>query len=215
MDLIRCGGADADIGFRHQRVPRFRKEGIGIFPGFDNLTARNLDPCPGKCLPHQGLALDPADLVGPYPGHVEIGAQAGFGLKPEFVVRVDPVQFSVAVREVAKCTDQLVIIVHAIDAKIFGEGGLQLGAQRIITLICQSEDIDAVVVERQREPVIVGRKVRGQKNEVHRRLPSEKLTKYTKFWWSYGFQLKQDLCAFEKRRGLFSFTFGRWIALWA
>jgi hypothetical protein len=38
-----------------------------------------------------------------------------------------------------------------------------------------------MVLERHREPIIVGRKVRGQENEVHWGLPREKLSKYTKF----------------------------------
>jgi hypothetical protein len=46
------------------------------------------------------------------------------------------------------------------------------------------------------EAVIVGRQVRGQKHEVHRSLPREKLTKHTKSSRQYG---NQNRIRFESR----------------
>jgi flavin-binding protein dodecin len=67
-------------------------------------------------------------------------------------------------------------------------------AQGIIALLRQPEHGDPVVLERHREAIIVGRKVRGQKNKVHRGLPREKLTKYTKFSLIYDLRFWVDIC---------------------
>jgi hypothetical protein len=80
----------------------------------------------------------------------------------------------------------------------------------------RSKGIEPTALERHREAVIVGRKVWGQENEVHRSLAQEELTKYTNFWPISDFQLKQDLCAFGNTEVcLFYFGFVRWTALLA
>src|SRR5215207_9095815 len=175
MDLIGCRRAHADIGFYDQRVTRLCNEFLSFFHRFDNSAPRNLDPCIHKYLAHQRLALDPVDLVALYAGNIEIGAQAGFGFQPVFIMRIDAVQFAIAVRKISEGAHELIVIVQAVDAEIFGEGRSQFRAQGIIVLIRKSKDSHTLTLERHREPVIIGRKVRGQENEVHRSLPRSKV----------------------------------------
>ena len=135
------------------------------------MIARRGDARPVIVFLHAGLEADALDiLVAEAPGDVEIGAQGGVLLQPVLVVGFQEVDAAVFEDEEGHRAVDLVVILHVVHTVILGQRLAQLGAQAVIGLVPDAEDVDAVVVQLMAEVPVVFGKIRGHEDHVFHRV---------------------------------------------
>ena len=144
FDAEGVSRAHADIGLRHDREAGLddQRERLAqvcrtTSPARRGHAARGTPLSSATCACISAISLE----VGA--GDVEVGAQACLGFHPVLRVRVDAVDVAVAVGEVAAGPQQLVVIVHVVDAIVLAQGLAQLLAQQLVGLVAQAEHVDA------------------------------------------------------------------------
>jgi hypothetical protein len=98
---------------------------------------------------------------------MEVIAQACILREPEFVVRFEPVDLSVFVREEGDGTEDLAVVGEIRRVVVLGERALELWCQSVIRGISDTEDGDAVSLEPVAELPEYRRELRGYEDEIH------------------------------------------------
>ena len=99
-------------------------------------------------------------------GDVELGAQGGVALQPEFVVGFQPVDLAVLEGQESDGAVYFVPVFKAGDLVILMQGFAQLGTQLIIGAVADAENAHAVLLQLVAEhPVGIG-EVRRQEDKV-------------------------------------------------
>jgi hypothetical protein len=160
-DLVRRNGADADVGLRDDGIARLPHEPFSLLEGARDRPAGHCDSRVPENGFHPGFRLDGGDVLVLDPEHVEIRAEAGLGFQPVLVVRVDPVEFPVPLREIAARPKELVVVVQVVHPIIIAEGLFQLRAQRIVRRIREPQHVGPHATKVDAETIIVRGKMGG------------------------------------------------------
>ena len=94
---------------------------------------------------HFALVLDAVNkVVLCAGGNIEIGAQGGVLLQPEFIVAFQPVDFAVLKSEIPHGAYHGIIIRHGIHTVILGQCAFEQGGQRFVRGIANAKHIYAI-----------------------------------------------------------------------
>ena len=118
---------------------------------------------------HAGFGLKVRDAIDGDAGRdVKVLTQPGIERKPVFVVGFHPVDLAVAVGEIAHGADHLVVVFHRGDDIAVVDIFTKLPAQAVIRTVDDREHRGAVPLQAAAEHPVIFRKVRRNKNEIHK-----------------------------------------------
>ena len=124
---------------------------------------------------HFALVLDAVNkVVLCAGGNIEIGAQGGVLLQPEFIVAFQPVDFAVLKSEIPHGAYHGIIIRHGIHTVILGQAFFQLVRDLVIAGIANAQHIYPVVLEPVTKIPVGFGELRRNKNKVQNILSSLK-----------------------------------------
>jgi hypothetical protein len=115
-------------------------------------------------------------------GNIEIGAELRILFKPIFIVGFDPIDLTVFEGEESHCAENFVVVFERAYLVIFCKGSLELGLERVVRFIADAEYVYTVFMESVTEIPICVRKIRRNKDKVHKTAP---LLVYITFIISY------------------------------
>ena len=173
FELICTGSANAvvgldDDGITADIVDKF----LCGFIGRDLVATGGGNACFCIILFHSGFALESFDGSGADTcGDVEIGAELRILFEPIFIVGFDPIDLAVLKGEESNGAENLVVIFERVYLVVFCERCLELGFERIVFCVADTENVDTVFVKSITEIPICVRKIRRNKDEIHKNVP--------------------------------------------
>lgn len=159
--------SNPSIGLGHHRIARVPDQGAGIPDVADHPASRHRNSGLPKRVLHPGFAADRIDLADTHPENVEVVPDPGFGRQPVLVQRLESVDLAVFMGEIPASPEQCVVVVHVVDAEVFGQSVAHLGGQMVVLRIANAKDVGSGLFELAAEVGVVGREVGREEDDVH------------------------------------------------
>ena len=167
FEFIGMGSAHAVIRLDDDGVADLGNEILAAGIIADDVPARGFDARLGVIGLHRGLILDRLHILGVETGgDVESGAQHGVALQPVFVVALQPVDLAVLVGQKRDRAEHLVVVFQRGDFVILVQRAAQFGHELVIRAVADAENVHAVLFQFGAEFPVIGRKIRGDEDEV-------------------------------------------------